>query len=180
MSNATENAAAVAEKSDVGAQLAGKYLTFKLAEEEYGLEILKVQEIIQMQAVTHVPRTPDYVRGVINLRGKVIPVVDLRKKFGLDSVKDTEKTCIIVVQVNNGNSKVVMGTIIDEVKEVLDIKSENIEETPSFGASINTDFILGIGKVGSTVKMLLDIDKVLSMSEISSVTKVAQDIAPPQ
>jgi purine-binding chemotaxis protein CheW len=111
MTNATESA--VAEKSDVGAQLAGKYLTFKLAEEEYGLEILKVQEIIQMQAVTKVPRTPEYMRGVINLRGKVIPVVDLRKKFNMDSSKDTDKTCIIVVQMNNGNAKVVMGTIID-------------------------------------------------------------------
>ncbi len=171
MSSANESAAAVAEKSDVGAQLAGKYLTFKLAEEEYGLEILKVQEIIQMQAVTKVPRTPDYVRGVINLRGKVIPVVDLRRKFGLDSVKDTEKTCIIVVQISHKEGKVVMGIIIDEVKEVLDIKAENIEETPSFGASVNTEFILGIGKIGTSVKMLLSIDKVLSFVEIDSITK---------
>jgi len=174
MSQVLSENTAVLEKSDFGMQLAGKYLTFRLADEEYGLEILKVQEIIQMQAVTKVPRTPDYMRGVINLRGKVIPVVDLRKKFNMDSSKDTDKTCIIVVQVVNGNNKVVMGTIIDEVKEVLDIKAENIEETPSFGASINTDFILGIGKVGATVKMLLDIDKVLSMSEIASITKVAQ------
>jgi len=171
MANATENAAAVAEKNDVGSQLAGKYLTFKLAEEEYGLEILKVQEIIQMQAVTKVPRTPDYVRGVINLRGKVIPVVDLRRKFGLDSVKDTEKTCIIVVQIAHQEGKVVMGIIIDEVKEVLDIKAENIEETPSFGASVNTEFILGIGKIGTSVKMLLSIDKVLSFTEIESISK---------
>jgi purine-binding chemotaxis protein CheW len=169
MSNATESA--VAEKSDVGVQLAGKYLTFKLAEEEYGLEILKVQEIIQMQAVTRVPRTPDYVRGVINLRGKVIPVVDLRRKFGLESVKDTEKTCIIVVQITHKEGKVVMGIIIDEVKEVLDIKAENIEETPSFGETVNTEFILGIGKIGTSVKMLLSIDKVLSFAEIDSISK---------
>jgi purine-binding chemotaxis protein CheW len=152
--------------------LAGKYLTFKLAEEEYGLEILKVQEIIQMQAVTRVPRTPDYVRGVINLRGKVIPVIDLRKKFGLVTVDDTEKTCIIVVQIRTTDSTVVMGIIIDEVKEVLDIKAENIEETPTFDASINTEFILGIGKIGSSVKMLLDIDKVLSMAEVAKIAKV--------
>jgi purine-binding chemotaxis protein CheW len=171
MAQATESAAAVAEKSDVGAQLAGKYLTFKLAEEEYGLEILKVQEIIQMQAVTKVPRTPDYMRGVINLRGKVIPVVDLRRKFGLDSVKDTEKTCIIVVQITHKDGTVVMGIIIDEVKEVLDIKAENIEDTPSFGATVNTEFILGIGKIGTSVKMLLSIDKVLSFAEIDSLTK---------
>lgn len=157
--------------SDVARQLAGKYLTFKLADEEYGLEILKVQEIIQMQTVTRVPRTPEYVRGVINLRGKVIPVVDLRRKFSLDAIGDTEKTCIIVVQISSSDNKVVMGTIIDEVKEVLDIKAENIEETPSFGASIDTEFILGMGKIGQSVKILLDIDKVMSAKELMEIKK---------
>lgn len=173
----TETATATSQNagaSSVGIQLAGKYLTFKLGDEEYGLEILKVQEIIQMQSVTKVPRTPDYVRGVINLRGKVIPVVDLRKKFGLDSTKDTEKTCIIVVQIRISEGVIVMGIIIDEVKEVLDIKADNIEETPSFGSSINTEFILGIGKIGNTVKILLDIDKVMSLTEITSISKVAK------
>lgn len=175
MSQTQESGTAVADISGVGQQLAGKYLTFKLADEEYGLEILKVQEIIQMQAVTRVPRTPDYVRGVINLRGKVIPVVDLRKKFSLDTVKDTEKTCIIVVQIaqtdTHSDGHVVMGIIIDEVKEVLDIKAENIEETPSFGASIDTDFILGMGKIGTSVKILLDIDKVMSAKELKEIKK---------
>ncbi len=161
--------------NEVGERLAGKYLTFKLAQEEYGLEILKVQEIIRMQAVTKVPRTPDYLRGVINLRGKVIPVVDLRKKFNMDTCQDTEKTCIIVVQVDAGTAKVVMGTIIDEVKEVLDIKAENIEETPSFGASINTEFILGIGKIGQSVKILLDIDKVMSVSEMLTLSNIGKE-----
>jgi purine-binding chemotaxis protein CheW len=173
MSQAVLDQPATAEKTDVGLQLAGKYLTFRLAEEEYGLEILKVQEIIQMQAVTKVPRTPDYVRGVINLRGKVIPVIDLRKKFGLAAVADTEKTCIIVVQLTQGSGKLVMGIIIDEVKEVLDIKAENIEETPSFGSSINTEFILGMGKIGHSVKILLDIDKVMSAKEMSEIRKTA-------
>jgi purine-binding chemotaxis protein CheW len=154
--------------------LAGKYLTFKLAEEEYGLEILKVQEIIQMQAVTKVPRTPEYVRGVINLRGKVIPVVDLRSKFELASTKDTEKTCIIVVQIAQGDAKVTMGIIIDEVKEVLDIKAENIEQTPSFGSSVKTEFILGMGKIGASVKILLDIDKVMSIQEVATITATVQ------
>jgi len=148
---------------------AGKYLTFKLGSEEFGLEILKVQEIIQMQAITRVPRTPEFVRGVINLRGKVIPVVDLRLKFGMDHVEDTEKTCIVVVQIRNATSVVVMGTIIDEVREVLDIPEASIEDTPSFGTSIDTEFILGMGKIGNNVKILLDIDKVLSSQEISSV-----------
>jgi purine-binding chemotaxis protein CheW len=155
--------------SDVGLQLAGKYLTFRLAEEEYGLEILKVQEIIQMQAVTKVPRTPDYVRGVINLRGKVIPVIDLRKKFGITSVNDTEKTCIIVIQIAQNSGRVVMGIIIDEVKEVLDIKAENIEETPNFGISIDTQFIMGMGKIGQSVKILLDIDKIMSIKELNDL-----------
>lgn len=167
-----DNTAAVDLRNGLGARLAGKYLTFKLADEEYGLEILKVQEIIRMQTVTRVPRTPEYVRGVINLRGKVIPVIDLRNKFGMISQDDTDKTCIIVVQVNSTEHKVVMGVIIDEVREVLDIDAGSIEETPSFGASINTDFITGIGKVGDTVKMLLDIDKVLTDAEVAQVAGI--------
>ena len=145
---------------------AGKYLTFRLAAEDYGLEILKVQEIIQMQAITRIPRTPEYVRGVINLRGKVIPVVDLRRKFGLDHIDDTERTCIIVVQIRANDHLMIMGVIIDEVREVLDIPAGSIEDAPAFGASIDTEFILGMGKIGATVKILLDIDKVLSVQEI--------------
>jgi len=170
----SNTASPIAEtRNTVGEKLQGKYLTFKLADEEYGLEILKVQEIIQMQTVTRVPRTPEYVRGVINLRGKVIPVIELRKKFGFPSFEDTEKTCIIVVQIAASESNyVVMGIIIDEVREVLDIKAENIEETPSFGSSINTDFILGMGKMNGNVKILLDIDKVLSVQELSDLQRI--------
>lgn len=156
-------------RESVGEHLAGKYLTFKLAEEEYGLEILKVQEIIQMQPVTRVPRTPSYVRGVINLRGKVIPVVELRQKFGFESIADTERTCIIVVQISTGTRQIVTGVIIDEVKEVLDIRAEDIEETPSFGSDVASEFILGIGKVGTSVKILLDIDRVLSENDLSEI-----------
>lgn len=165
----SENARDTIQEISVGEKLAGKYLTFKLAQEEYGLEILKVQEIIQMQSVTRVPRTPEYVRGVINLRGKVIPVIDLRRKFCLDTCTDTEKTCIIVVQILHADSLVVMGIIIDEVKEVLDIKAEDIENTPSFGSNISTEFILGMGKVNGSVKILLDIDKILSATELNLI-----------
>jgi len=154
---------------ETGKGRAGKYLTFRLGDEEFGLEILKVQEIIQMQSITRVPRTPDYVRGVINLRGKVIPVVDLRLKFGLPQVADTERTCIVVVQIHHADGMVVMGTIIDEVREVLDIPGASIEDPPSFGSSIETEFILGMGKIGQGVKILLDIDKVLSAAEIHAV-----------
>lgn len=172
MTQATEIIDQKVEATEVGEQLAGKYLTFLLGEEEYGIEILKVQEIIQMQKVTQIPKAPDFVRGVINLRGKVIPVVELRKKFGMETQEDTEKTCIIVVLIHAGDQGITMGISIDEVKEVLDIGTGEIEETPSFGASIETDFIMGIGKVGETVKMLLDIDKVLSEGELSSISKI--------
>ncbi len=155
-------------------ELAGKYLTFELGGEVYGLVILKVQEIIGMMAVTQVPRTPKFVRGVINLRGKVIPVVDLRIKFGLDSQEDTEKTCIIVVQVSQEGVEVTMGILVDEVSEVLDVASEQIEPPPSFGVGVDTDFILGMGKVAQKVVMLLDVDKVLSGGEIATVRKVSQ------
>ena len=159
--------------AETGKGKAGKYLTFRLGEEEFGLEILKVQEIIQLQAITRVPRTPEYVRGVINLRGKVIPVVDLRLKFGMDRVEDTERTCIVVVQIRHADGVVVMGTIIDEVREVLDIPEASIEDAPSFGSSIETEFILGMGKIGNGVKILLDIDKVLSASEIHAIKSTA-------
>ena len=151
---------------------AGKYLTFKLGAEEFGLEILKVQEIIKMMDITRVPRTPDFVRGVINLRGKVIPVVDLRLRFGMEPKATTDKTCVIVVQVRRENLTVTMGTIVDEVSEVLDIGGEQIEPAPEFGEMVNTDFIVGMGKVGKRVVMLLDVDKVLSQQELDLVGKV--------
>lgn len=169
MTQTTELTDQKLEATEVGEKIAGKYLTFKLAEEEYGLEILKVQEIIQMQEVTHVPKTPSFVRGVINLRGKVIPVIELKKKFGMDAIDDTDKTCIIVVQIGEGDNTMTIGVIIDAVSEVLDIGAENIQETPSFGSDVNTDFILGIGKIGDNVKMLLDIDKVLSTADVTAI-----------
>jgi len=147
---------------------AGKYLTFKLAEEEYGIEILKVREIMGLMPVTSVPQTPVYVRGVINLRGKVIPVVDLRTKFGMQAIEDTEETCIIVVDVSTDGQVANMGIVVDRVEEVLDIVAGDIEDTPSLGAGVNTDFILGMGKVGERVKMLLDIDRVLLSATIAT------------
>ena len=157
------------------AQRAGKYLTFKLVDEEYGLEILKVQEIIGMMNVTRVPKMPNYIRGVINLRGKVIPVADLRLKFGLDHTEDTERTCIIVVQVSHGEQEVTTGIIVDEVSEVLDVAEEQIEESPSFGGAVDTEFILAMGKIGDQVIMFLDIDKVLSANAMQSVGTAASD-----
>ena len=145
----------------------GKYLTFALAQEEYGLEILKVREIIGYMEITAVPQTPHHVKGVINLRGQVIPVVDLRAKFGMDTTEVTEETCIIVVEIAQDNRTFQTGIVVDHVQEVLDIKGSDIEDAPQFGASVDTDFILGMGKIGESVKILLDIDKVLAGDNLS-------------
>jgi purine-binding chemotaxis protein CheW len=149
----------------------GKYLTFFLAGEEYGLQILKVREIIGVMPITKVPRTPSCTRGVINLRGKVIPVVDLRLKFGMESIPQTEETCIVVVSAGG----IAMGIIVDKVSEVLDIASVDIEEAPSFGADVRTDYILGIGKTQGRVRILLDIEMVLSTSETISLQTPAPE-----
>lgn len=156
-------------KADVSS-LSGKYLTFKLGGETYGIQILKVQEIIGLMNITTVPRTPDFVRGVINLRGKVIPVIELRKKFNMESTEDTDHTCIIVVQVTGQNGLITMGVLVDEVSEVVDITGDQLEPAPSFGTNIDTAFILAMGKLGDSVVILLDIDKVLTASELSSIS----------
>lgn len=150
----------------------GKYLTFELDGEEYGLEILKVKEIIGIMKITSVPQTPVYVKGVVNLRGKVIPVIDLRIKFDMEPIEYSERTCIIVVDIANGaQNGFMMGIVVDSVSEVLNIASEEIEDTPTFGTKLDTEYILGMAKVKGGVKILLDIGKVLSVQEISSLFK---------
>jgi purine-binding chemotaxis protein CheW len=151
----------------------GKYLTFSLAGEEYGIGILKVKEIIGLMAITPIPQTPAYVKGVINLRGKVIPVIELRSKFSMESIAYTERTCIIVVEVKSGDRKILMGIIVDSVSEVRNIKPGDIEDTPSFGAKTQTDYILGMAKMEGGVKILLDIDLLLSDSEFQDVAGAA-------
>jgi purine-binding chemotaxis protein CheW len=145
----------------------GKYLTFALAHEEYGLEILKVREIIGYMDITAVPQTPQHVKGVINLRGQVIPVVDLRAKFGMETAEITEESCIIVVEICQNDRNFQTGIVVDHVQEVLDIQGEDIEPAPQFGSNVDTDFILGMGKIGDSVKILLDIDKVLAGDDLS-------------
>lgn len=152
----------------------GKYLTFALGSEEYGLEIMKVREIIGYVEVTAVPQTPEYVMGVINLRGQVIPVVDLRAKFGMEAAERTDATCIIVVEINQDNLYISTGIVVDRVSEVLDIAGENIEDAPEFGSDVDTNFILGMGKIGDCVKILLDIDKVLSSDDIDTLVAKAE------
>jgi purine-binding chemotaxis protein CheW len=151
----------------------GKYLTFSLAGEEYGVGILKIREIIGLMAITTMPKTPDYVKGVINLRGKVIPVIDLRLKFGIEAMAYNDRTCIVVVEIKGNDTKLSMGIVVDSVSEVLNIKGSEIEETPSFGAKLDTDYILGMAKSSSGVKILLDIDRVLNSDDVSILTKAA-------
>ena len=150
----------------------GKYLTFSLDNEQYGIGILKIKEIIGMIPITPVPRTPEYVKGVINLRGKVIPVIDLRQRFGMGVVDYTERTCIIVVEIQGLSGTVMMGILVDSVSEVLSIKGEEIEDTPSFGAKVDMDYILGMAKMDGGVKILLDIDCVLSSGEVKELQTV--------
>ncbi|MCP4576929.1 MAG: purine-binding chemotaxis protein CheW [Deltaproteobacteria bacterium] len=147
----------------------GKYLTFTLADEEYGIGILKIKEIIGMAPVTSVPQTPDFVKGVINLRGKVIPVVDLRRRFGIEEIEYTERTCIIIVEIEGQAGTIMMGIVVDSVSEVLNIKGEKVEDTPAFGARLHTDYILGMAKMDGGVKILLDIDRVLNADEVDAL-----------
>ncbi len=151
----------------------GKYLTFSLVEEEYGIGILKIKEIIGMMPITSVPQTPAFVKGVINLRGKVIPVVDLRLRFGMPSIDYNERTCIIVVEIGSRGVNIVIGIVVDSVSEVLNIKAEDIEDTPTFGTTLNTDYILGMAKMDGKVKILLDIDEVLSADDLAMLAKAA-------
>ena len=146
---------------------------FRIGNETYGVRIGSVREIVRVPEITSVPSAPDLVEGVINLRGKVIPVVDLRLKFGMGAADYTERTCIIVVEMANAAGPIQMGIVVDSVSEVLNIKRSEIEETPTFGANLSVDYILGMAKVGGGVKILLDIDKVLGGAEIPALEPAA-------
>ena len=151
----------------------GKYLTFSLAGEEYGLGILKIKEIIGMMPITTVPQTPEFVKGVINLRGKVIPVIDLRLRFGMEKSDYTDRTCIIVVDLKVRATDILVGVVVDSVSEVLNIKADEIEDTPTFGSKLDTAYILGMAKMEGGVKILLDIDRVLSEEEVAALESAA-------
>ena len=169
----TETTETMDQAVKVMAAREGKYLTFTLADEEYGIGILKIREIIGMMSITSVPQTPPFVKGVINLRGKVIPVVDLRLRFGMQEIEYTERTCIIVVEIKGQTVTVQIGIVVDAVSEVLNIKGEDIEDTPTFGTKLDTEYILGMAKMEGSVKILLDIDRVLSAEEVAALEKAA-------
>ncbi len=161
---------AIADKKETSA-VEGKFLTFVLGDEIYGIEILKAREIIGFMDITTVPQTPDYMKGVINLRGKVIPVIDLRMKFSMPEEAHTQETCVIVVEVNSTS----IGIIVDSVSEVSDIGGGEIENAPKFGQNIDTSFIMGLGKVKDKIIILLDIDAILSSDELEMVEELVKD-----
>jgi len=146
------------ERTKTGSEIeGGKFLTFFLGNEEYAIEILKVQEIIGLMPITPVPKMPTYIRGVLNLRGKIVPVMNLRTRFGLEEIEDTDETCIIVIQ----QDKYLMGVLVDKVSEVVDIESEDIEDVPSVGTAEQSEYLAGIGKAKDSVKMIIEVHKVL-------------------
>lgn len=143
----------------------GKYLTFVLAKEDYGIPILKVREIIKLLEITSIPKTPGYIKGVINLRGKIIPIMDLRLKFGLEEKEYNERTCIVVVEVTLNETHKLMGLIVDTVSEVVNLATDQIELPPEYGYQNNQGFLIGVGKVKDRVILLLDIEQILSREE---------------
>ncbi|HOG65741.1 MAG TPA: chemotaxis protein CheW [Spirochaetota bacterium] len=174
---ATTSAATNREQQRTILARPGKYLTFKLGEELYAVDILKVQEIIGMQSVIRIPKTPQYVRGMINLRDRVIPIIDLRLKFDMEHKEDTRRTCIIVLQVSVDTRQVIIGAVVDEVSEVIDLNQDELQPAPSFGSALDTHMIIGIGRTKEKVIMLLDADTLLSTEEIFSLKEVARQAA---
>ncbi len=153
----------------------GKYLTFRLGAEEHGIPILKVREIIGLLSITRMPEAPAYMRGIVNLRGRIIPVIELRARFGMELVADSEETCIIVVELASGDSARLIGILVDAVSEVLDIKGDEIQDSPAMGGNPEDNFVLGIGKVKGGVKILLDIDKVISCGSIGTISEAMHE-----
>ncbi|MFZ2641705.1 MAG: chemotaxis protein CheW [Verrucomicrobiia bacterium] len=150
--------------------VAGKYLTFTLGQESYGIKVLKIREIIRHTDITAVAQMPAYVKGVINLRGKIIPVVDLRIKFGMTVAETTKRTCIVVVQVKSSSGSIIpMGILVDDVEEVTNLAASDVEETPDFGSHVDTVYILGMAKVKGAIKTLLDIDKLVTAETLEAI-----------
>lgn len=154
-----------------------QYLTFFLADEEYAVNIQKVKEIIEYLSVTKVPKVPRWIRGVINLRGNVVPVVDLAVRFGLDERPTTKTTCIVIVEVQQGSENTVMGVIADAVNQVIELNDQDIEEPPAFGTRVRLEYLAGMGKLGKKFALILNIDHVLSATELLTVAGLPTELA---
>jgi purine-binding chemotaxis protein CheW len=151
-----------------------RYLTFRLADETYAVRVLGVQEILQLPPITWIPQLPAHLRGVLNLRGRIIPVIDMRQRFGLTSVEDNSRTCVVVVQIESARrGKLHMGLVVDAVEEVVQIPDEEIAATPEFGGAVDTAFLLGIAKIKGSVTALLDLDRVLTSEQLDATAAVA-------
>ena len=160
--------------NETGGALAGRYLTFVLGQESYGISVLTVREIIRLIEITSVPQLPAHVKGVINLRGKVIPIIDLRCRFNLAQIETTERTCIVVVQIRSeSGARSLIGLIVDAVEEVANVTTNDVESVPNFGGKIRADYILGMAKIGKRVKTLLDVDRVVRGDSAAPATEVA-------
>jgi purine-binding chemotaxis protein CheW len=161
------------KRSVLPLERAGKYLTFTLSNQEYGVGIRKVREIMGILPITSIPHVPEHVKGVINLRGKVIPIIDLRLKFGISPMDKTNQQCIVVVEIKSHDKEIMVGTLVDSVSEVINIRETDIEDTPTCGIDVHTDFILGMAKTGQGIKILLDIDMILGQEEMITVSESA-------
>lgn len=155
----------------------GKFLTFHIAAEIYGIEVLHVREIIAITAITAVPHTPRFIKGVMNLRGKIIPLVDLRLKFNMEEREYTRETCVVVVEASGSREKILIGVIVDSVRDVIVVKAEQIEAVPSFGVQVNTAFLKGMANIKSALILLLDIENVLSREELTLVEAVPETLS---
>lgn len=154
-----------------------QHLTFGLAKEVFALDIANVREVLELTPITRIPRTPDFMRGVINLRGHAVPVMDLRRKFGMPAAETTVDTCIIIVEVRYEGEEIIMGGLVDSVREVFEIAPESIETAPRMGTSISTDYIKGIGKQDEEFIIILDIARVFSSAELAMAREVQKDAA---
>jgi purine-binding chemotaxis protein CheW len=168
------NSAISAAKSNTGGGDTHQYLTFTLGSEMFAVGILNVKEIIEYGNLTEIPMIPNFIRGVINLRGSVVPVIDLAARFGGHQTETSRRTCIVIIELTNGDEHHDIGVVVDAVSEVLEVSSADIEPAPTFGAKIRADFIAGMGKIGGKFVIILDIQKVLSIEEISALATVAE------
>jgi purine-binding chemotaxis protein CheW len=154
--------------------VAGKYLAFALSKERYGLEILKVQEIIKVAHITSVPKCPSYIKGVINLRGKIIPVIDLRMKFGIEPIPYDDKTCIIVINITKGEQRIAIGIIVDTVLEVINFTASEIEPAPQYGSHLHSHFVIGMGKKMDHLNILIDIERVITETDSATAASLTE------
>jgi len=166
-----------AERTSVESEEPVQYLTFTLDGEDFATQISRVREVLEYDQITPVPRTPDYMLGVINLRGSVVPVVDMRLQFGMEAIEPTVDTCIVIVEVQIDDESLVLGALVDTVQEVIDLKSEQMEPAPTLGTRVNTQFIQAMGKLENRFVIVLDLNQVFSASQLMEVSNKSETVS---